>query len=223
MLDVILLIFINCNRIFGFGYRLYGRIQCRVLQLRLAIDFCNNSPNSKCIKCVCWSHIHSVSICLTYLMLNSALKLILFALQPEAHKQKVQLVSENGLHALMIIHIVLKSLEWLIWNLPLCFEAFNDVIMSSPHFKNLFGHNIKLIHCTCFFDISPLDFNTFDSFFNCSIDFKNIVTYLVPWDYNNAQACTTPITKIKTLRVNTSDINISLQRFLQASNGIICM
>jgi len=77
-------------------------------------------------------------------------------------------------------------------------------------------YSFKLIYCTCFFDVVPLDFNPFDRFLNCFIDCKNILKYLICWDIDYTQACTTPITNIKTPRVNKSDFYISLQRLLQA-------
>ena len=66
--------------------------------------------------------------------------------------------------------------------------------------------SFKPIYCAYFFHICPLDSQCFDSFLNCSIDLKNIVNYLIPWDIDYTQASTTPITKIKTPRVNTHQI-----------------
>jgi len=68
--------------------------------------------------------------------------------------------------------------------------------------------SFKLIYCTCFFDVSPLDYNHFDGFLNCRIDFKDILNYLIAWDIDYTEACTTPITKIKTPRVNIHRILI---------------
>ena len=69
--------------------------------------------------------------------------------------------------------------------------------------------SFKLIYWTCFFHVGPQDFNCFDGFLNCSIDFNNILNYLIPWYIDYTQACTTPITKIKTPRVNTHQISIA--------------
>jgi hypothetical protein len=79
----------------------------------------------------------------------------------------------------------------------------------------------KLNYWTCFVHGGHLDFNPFHGFLNCSIDFKNILNCLISWDIDYTQACTTPILKIKTARVNTSDFYISLQQWLQASSQII--
>ena len=40
--------------------------------------------------------------------------------------------------------------------------------------------SFKLIYCTCFFHVGPLDFNCFDGFLNYSINFKTILNYLIP-------------------------------------------
>jgi len=71
------------------------------------------------------------------------------------------------------------------------------------------GYSFRLIQCTCFFEVGPLDFNHFDSFLNCSIDIKNIPNYSIPWDIDYTQACTTTITKIETPRVNAHQISIN--------------
>jgi len=59
---------------------------------------------------------------------------ILF-LQRRPHQQKVKLVSKNGPHAPILLHILHKLSERLVRDLPTCFEAFNDVIASSRHLK----------------------------------------------------------------------------------------
>ena len=51
------------------------------------------------------------------------------------HHQKVKLVSENGPQAPILLHTFHKQSERLNCNLPPCFEAFNDVIVSSGHLK----------------------------------------------------------------------------------------
>jgi len=67
----------------------------------------------------------------------------------------------------------------------------------------------KLIHCTGLFHVGPLDLNHFDGSLNCSIDFTYILNYLIPWDIDYTEACTTPITQIQTPRVNTHQISIA--------------
>jgi len=84
-------------------------------------------------------------------------------------------------------------------------------------------YSFKVIYCPCFFQVGHQDFNRFDSFSNCSIDFKNILNYLIPWDIDYTQACTTPNTKIMTQRGNTSHFYVSLQRLLQSSSRKIYM
>jgi len=79
--------------------------------------------------------------------------------------------------------------------------------------------SFKLIYCTCFFLIGSLHFNQLNSFLNCSMDFRNILNYLIPWDINYTQACTTPITKIQSK--HSSDYYMSLQLLLQELNRII--
>jgi len=54
--------------------------------------------------------------------------------------------------------------------------------------------SVNLLH---WFHIGPLDFDLFDSVLNCFIDFKDILNYLIPWDIDYTQACTTPITKLR--------------------------
>jgi len=64
------------------------------------------------------------------------------------------------------------------------------------------------MYLTCFFHVGHLDSSCFDGLLNCSIDSKNILNYLIPWDIDYTQASTTPITKSKTARVNTLQISI---------------
>jgi len=59
---------------------------------------------------------------------------------------------------------------------------------------------IKVIYCTCFFQVGALDFNHVDGFLTCSIDLQNILHYFIPWDVDYTQACTTSITTFKTAR-----------------------
>jgi len=61
----------------------------------------------------------------------------------DLHQQKAKLVAKNGADTPMLLHILPKSSEQLFCNLLPCFEAFNDVIMSSQHFNNLFSHLSK--------------------------------------------------------------------------------
>jgi len=75
-----------------------------------------------------------------------------------------------------------------------------------------------LLHLFC---VGPLDFNHLDSFLNCSIHFKNILNYWIPWDIDYTQACTAPITKIQSKYF--SDFKISLLWLLHALNWIIYM
>jgi hypothetical protein len=123
-----------------------------------------------------------------------------------AHQQKVKLDSENRPYQQFVHQLLQKLSEWLIFNLPPSFEALNHVIASSWHLKNVFTH--LSISCSCFFHVCPLDFNHFDSFFNYSFDFKNILHSLIPWDIDYTHGCQTPIEKIKTLRLNTVQICI---------------
>jgi len=58
----------------------------------------------------------------------------------QSHPQKVKLVSKNGPHVPIILHILHNQSEWLISNLPPGLKTFNDVITSSPHLKNIFSH-----------------------------------------------------------------------------------
>jgi hypothetical protein len=64
------------------------------------------------------------------------------------------------------------------------------------------------IDCTYFFHIGPLDYNRFDSFWNSSIDIRNILNYSIPWDIDYIQSGTTPLTIIKIVRVNTHQISL---------------
>jgi len=68
--------------------------------------------------------------------------------------------------------------------------------------------SFQLIYCTSFFHVCPLDFNCFNGFLNCSVHFKSILNYSIPWDIDYTQACTTPITKIMTPRVITHQMSI---------------
>jgi len=97
--------------------------------------------------------------------------------------------------------------------------------MMWSHYRDISKHvqSLKLIYCIFFFHIGHLDFNRFDGYLNCSIDFKNILNHLIPWVIDYTEAGTTPIAKIGTPRGNTSDFYISLQRLLQASSRIIYM
>ena len=88
------------------------------------------------------------------------------------------------------------SKRWMMW---LCRRVIPKCVSS-----------FKLIYGTYFFHVDPLDFNWLDSFLNCSIDFKDILNYLIPWDIHYTEACTPPITKIKTPRVNTHEIYIGV-------------
>jgi len=83
--------------------------------------------------------------------------------------------------------------------------------MMWSHRRDISKHvsSFKPSYCTWIFNIGPLDFNRFDGFLNSSIDFKNIPNYSIPWDNDHTQACTTPITKIETPRVNTDQISIA--------------
>jgi hypothetical protein len=62
------------------------------------------------------------------------------------HQQKVKLVSENGRHTPILLHILHKYSERLICNLPSCFEAFNDVIASSRHLTTCLVIEANLLH-----------------------------------------------------------------------------
>jgi hypothetical protein len=79
-----------------------------------------------------------------------------------SHQQKVKLVSENGPHPPILLHIVHKYFELFILNLPPCFKGFNDVITSTRYLKSVLS--LGQIDCTYFFHIGPLDYNRFDSF-----------------------------------------------------------
>jgi hypothetical protein len=115
------------------------------------------------------------------------------------HQRKGKLGSENRPHTQILLHILYKLSVRLMCNLPLWFEQFNDVIVSSQHLKNVFSHQATLLHLIVSHWSSK--FQSFRQFFE--LDFKNILNYLIPWHVNYTQACTTPIPQIKTLRVNT--------------------
>lgn len=73
----------------------------------------------------------------------------------------------------------------------------------------LYHHNISkafqpfwLLYCPCFFHLCLLDFNLFDKFLNCSINFENIVNYSILCDIYYIHACTTSIIEIKTHSFN---------------------
>jgi len=76
-----------------------------------------------------------------------------------------------------------------------------------PTFQKLLS-SFQLICCTDLFHVCPLGVNRFDSFLNCSIDNNSILNYLIPWDIDYTQMCTSPITKIKTPWVTTDLISI---------------
>jgi len=65
-----------------------------------------------------------------------------------------------------------------------------------------------LIRGTCFFDIGLLDYNHIDGFLTCSIDIKDIINYVIPWDidYKNEH----------TQSKHSSDFYIWQQWLLQA-------
>jgi hypothetical protein len=69
--------------------------------------------------------------------------------------------------------------------------------------------SFKIVYCTCLFHLGPLDFNLFDSFLNCSIDFNNILKYSIPGDIDYTQAWTAPIIKSMISRVNTYQMTIN--------------
>ena len=95
------------------------------------------------------------------------------------HQQKAILASENGPHQLILLHILYRQSEQCICNLPPWFEKLNHVITSSRHVKNLYRH-FSWCNAPYCFEVGRLDFNYSNGFLNCSIDFTNILNYLVP-------------------------------------------
>jgi hypothetical protein len=125
-------------------------------------------------------------------------------------QQNVKLVSKNGVHTLILLHILHKSFEWHSCNLPPCCEVFNNVVTLSQYCNILFNYKIILIYRTMFMEVSSLDCNCFDGFLNFSVDVKIIWNILISCDIAYIQACTTPITKTKMPRINTADFYISM-------------
>jgi len=79
----------------------------------------------------------------------------------------------------------------------------------------------KLSYYSWIIQVDPVDFDCFDDLLNCSIDFTNILNYLIPSDIHYTPACTTPRTKIQSK--HSSDYYTSLQQWLQALNQITYM
>jgi len=69
--------------------------------------------------------------------------------------------------------------------------------------------------------MDPLDFNCFDGFLNCSIDFMYIFNHLIPWEIDYKEAYTTRIAKVQSKHL--SDFYRLLQWLLSAWNEIIYM
>jgi len=98
-------------------------------------------------------------------------------------------------------------------NLSNLFSIFHHSLKSSMKWSrhrhiSKCVYSSEAIYCTGFCHVGPRDFNCFDGFLNCYIDFKNILNYSIRWDIDYTQACTTPIRKIKTSRVNTHQVSI---------------
>jgi len=61
------------------------------------------------------------------------------------YQPKVKLISENRPQAQILLHVVHKYSERLIFNPSPSFEVFNDVIALSQHLKNVFSQLILFI------------------------------------------------------------------------------
>jgi hypothetical protein len=103
------------------------------------------------------------------------------------------------------------------------FHHASRLSMMTFHCHNILIRALScmLSHYSWIIEVNSADFDCFDSFLNFSIDFTNILNYLIPWDIDYTQACTTPRTKIQSK--HSSDHTISLQPGLQASNRITYM
>jgi hypothetical protein len=72
---------------------------------------------------------------------------------------------------------------------------------------NIYSHFTKIIALVLFM-VGSLGYYHFNSFLKDSIDLKHNCKNLIPWDIDNTQACTTPITQIRIPTVNTHQISI---------------